>query len=155
MFFYFILIIMTLFLPFLIHVFHVFIVLFVILVPCLIHTPSLLLLHIVGCISLLIHWLNNDNSCSLTLLECSLRGISKEQALSHRFIAPLYNVSDNEWTTFLYIFTIILMCIAFLKLYYNKTLSIVYYNFCKLYSQNGNIHDYIRICKPLFDLKNE
>ena len=140
-------------LPFIIHVFHVFIILFVILVPCLLDIPSLLLLHIVGCISLIIHWLNNDNSCSLTLLECSLRGISKENALSHRFIAPLYNVSDNQWITLLYIFTITLMCTSFFKVYYNKTLSIVCSKLCKL-DKNSSMQDYILTCQPLFDFKN-
>jgi hypothetical protein len=141
-------------LPFIIHVFHVFIILFVILVPLIDIIPSFLILHIVGCFSLLVHWYYNDNSCSLTLLECSLRGISKQDALSYRFIAPIYNISDNEWIHLLYIITIILMCISILKLYYNPIIGNVY---TRLRALDWNNPDYFKqflsTSRPLFILK--
>lgn len=63
---------MSLLLAFIIHVFHIIVITFIILTPFFINIPSYLVLHVTSCISLLVHWWGNNDSCSLTLMESTL-----------------------------------------------------------------------------------
>lgn len=144
-------------LPFLVHVFHVFVVVFVILVPMVVEIPMFLILHITSCVSLLVHWEYNNNACSLTLLECYLRGIKEDEALSHRFIAPIYDiVSDNEWTGILKAVVVVLMMISIYKLYKTPMFSKVQENYEKHREEilklpwGERMTRYVAIARPLF-----
>lgn len=94
--------------------FHILVVLFMIITPFT-KIPMYLLLHIVFSLSLLVHWYNNNNICSLSLLESKLRGIEYNNSFTHKFIGPLYDISETEWSKICYSITIIL---AFISLYY-------------------------------------
>lgn len=103
----------------LISFFHLFIILFVIFAP-ISNTPSILILHVTFCISLIIHWLANNNECSLTFFESKLRGLDKTDSFSYKFIAPIYDISKTEWSKICYIITFIVLCISLYKLYNSK-----------------------------------
>lgn len=144
-------------LPFCIHVFHVFVVMYITLVPFFIEIPMFLILHITSCVSLLTHWAYNNNSCSLTLLECHLRGIKPQDAVSHRFIAPVYNiVSDNDWTAILYVSVVLLMLISIYKLYNIPAFSYVYNSYLEQREALTQLPwqerwlKYILLARPLF-----
>jgi Protein of Unknown function (DUF2784) len=144
-------------LPFLVHVFHVFVVAFVVLVPFVIEIPMFLILHIVSCVSLLVHWESNNNACSLTLLECYLRGIKEDEALSHRFIAPVYDiVTDNEWTGILKAVVVILMLISIYRLYKSPMFGKVQENYEKHRDEISKLgwgerwSRYVAISRPIF-----
>ncbi len=106
---------MLLLLADIIYVFHIFIILFVILAPFSNYSP-ILLLHVTGCISLLIHWYANNNMCSLTLIESKLRGIEEYESFSHKFIAPIYDISKTSWSKICYVITLTVFTISLYKL---------------------------------------
>lgn len=95
---------------------HGVIVLFVLL-GILSNAPMVLLLHATTCMSLLVHWYNNSNVCSLSMFEAYLRGINYTQSFTHSIIAPVYDISQTTWSNVCYIITICVMCISFYKLY--------------------------------------
>lgn len=103
----------------LIRIFHMIIILFVFLAPFS-NIPALLILHITFSFSLLVHWYYNNNACSLTLLEANLRGIDVNKSFTHQFIAPMYDISQTQWSRICYIITIILMSISIYYLYHSE-----------------------------------
>lgn len=104
------------FLANLVSIFHGLVVLFVILTP-LFDVPYFLILHFTFCVSLLVHWWGNSNVCSLSMLESKLRGLNYTESFTHKFVAPIYDVSNTTWSRICYILTIILMSISAYKIY--------------------------------------
>jgi hypothetical protein len=105
-----------------IFVFHVLIVLFMLLAPFS-GIPALLILHIVFGISLVAHWATNNNICSLTVLEGQLRGVHHTEGFLHKFIGPIYDICETDWSRFCYILTILLMLASVYNLYHSKDLA--------------------------------
>jgi len=114
----------TLFLANLIRIFHWTIIAFILLAPFS-NIPSLLILHITFSSSLLIHWINNNNMCSLSIMESKLRGLDYTESLTHKFISPLYDVSKTTWSSFCYVITILLACFSAYLLLNSKALKTV------------------------------
>ena len=112
----------NIFLANIIRIFHIFIILFVLIAPFT-NLTALLILHITFSISLLVHWVFNSNECSLTLLESQLRGLPRNESFSYKFISPIYNISNTDWSYFCYIITISLMCVSIYKLYHSEKLA--------------------------------
>lgn len=106
-----------------IRIFHIIVTLFIIITPFVISDFLILLLHVVSCLSLLIHWYTNNSICSLTLLESKLRGIPLEHSFIYSFIAPVYQflnlemISENNLTSFIYISIIFLLSVSLYKIY--------------------------------------
>lgn len=48
-----------------------------------------ILIHMFACISLMLHWLLNDNTCVLTHLESVLRQCDHSETLTHILFAPV------------------------------------------------------------------
>jgi hypothetical protein len=105
-----------------VRIFHIIVVIFVLLIPFS-NVPSFLILHITFSISLLLHWYYNNNECSLTYFEAKLRGLDRTQSFTHQFIAPMYEISNTQWSNICYIVTILLMCISMYYLYYSDKVS--------------------------------
>jgi hypothetical protein len=105
-----------------IRAFHTIVVIFILLAPFS-NIPAFLILHITFSISLLLHWYTNNNECSLTYLEAKLRGLDRTQAFTHKFIAPMYEMSSTEWSKICYIVTITLMCVSIYYLYNSDKVS--------------------------------
>ena len=61
--------------------------------------------------------------CSLSMFEAKLRGLDYTNSFSHQFIAPIYDISNTQWSTLCYIITITLMTISIYYLYNSKALS--------------------------------
>ena len=106
-----------------IFIFHLFVVAFIIFVPFL-NIPALLILHIVSCLSLFVHWGGSSDVCSLTVLEANLRGIDRQEGFLHQFVSPVYKITSTEWSNIVWILTSILACISIYKLYYSEKLKI-------------------------------
>lgn len=43
-----------------------------------------------------IHWLLNDDTCFLTIVECRLRGLQPSQSFIHRLVSPVYKIRDEH-----------------------------------------------------------
>ena len=126
----------------LINVFHMLIILFIIVAPFTNLTP-LLILHITFSISLLVHWIGNNNTCSLTLMESYLRGINSTESYSHKFIAPMYDIGDTEWSNICYIIVISLMLFSIYKLYTSEIVKKKYEIYIKS-NESVSFGDYIK-----------
>ena len=112
----------NIFLANMIYLFHVVVIIFVLLAPFS-NIPAFLILHVTFSFSLILHWYNNNNECSLTYMEAKLRGLDRTESFTHKFIAPLYDISKTEWSRLCYLITIVLMCVSIYYLYHSDKVS--------------------------------
>jgi len=104
---------------------HILFVLFVVLTPFT-NSNYLLLLHSITIPFIIIHWLMNDDTCVLTMVERNIKkglygdAYKEEECLTCRLIEPVYNfVNDNRtFSKIIYIITILLWSISVGKLVY-------------------------------------
>jgi c-di-AMP phosphodiesterase-like protein len=107
----------------LISVLHIIVILFVVCVP---FTKSnyLLILHIIVVPFILLHWILNNNTCSLTLAEKYIREKSygskpnDDECFTYKFIAPIYDFNKNHeaFSNFIYFATISLWLLSVYKI---------------------------------------
>ena len=106
----------------LISVLHLIVILFVVGAPFT-NSNYLLLLHIIVVPFILLHWILNNNTCSLTLAEKYIREKSygveadNEECFTYKFIAPIYDFNKNyeAFSNFIYASTITLWLISVYK----------------------------------------
>ncbi len=104
---------------------HTLLVLFVVLAP-FISSNYLLMLHFITIPFLIIHWLFNDNTCILTIIERNMRKqIYKEHyndddCFTCKLIEPIYDFKSNydKFSKIIYFVTIILWLVSASRLLY-------------------------------------
>jgi hypothetical protein len=105
---------------------HFLVVCFIVLVP-FINSNYLLLLHSILVPFIMIHWLLNDNTCVLSVIETNMRKhiygtntIDVNDCFTCKLINPIYDfrANYNDYSTIIYFITIILWSISLGKLYY-------------------------------------
>lgn len=96
----------------------------VILIPFS-NSNYLLLIYIIIMPFIMLHWILNNNNCSLTLLERELRKkiygkYSKADCLTCRLIEPVYDFLKNnqKFSILIYLITLLLLFMAIFKLGY-------------------------------------
>lgn len=97
----------------LITVLHALVILFVLSAPFS-DSNYLLIMHLIIVPFILLHWVVNNNTCSLTVAEHFIRekttgdNTDKEDCFTYKFIAPIYdfNKNNNSYSSFTYILTI-------------------------------------------------
>lgn len=111
----------------LIMVIHILFLLFLFIVPFT-NSNYLLLIHVIIAPFIMIHWLLNDNTCALTMMEKYVRQqmygsdvtVKDEDCFTCRIIDPIYkftdNYSNNSWIA--YAILTILWLISLSKLIY-------------------------------------
>lgn len=104
---------------------HICVVLFVIVVPFM-NSNYLLLMHSIIVPFIILHWIVNDNTCALSLIEKQIRkkmnnGISVDEndCFTCRIINPIYDFKSNyeQFSKFIYFITTVLWLISSSKLY--------------------------------------
>jgi len=103
---------------------HVIFVLFVALTPFL-NSNYILLLHAFTVPFLMLHWLVNDDTCILTIIESNLRKqiyqeeYEEEDCFTCKLIKPVYRFVDNynSFSKLIYLITFMFWTISFGKLY--------------------------------------
>lgn len=138
------------FLANLVFLFHIFVVLFIVFIPFLNVPPAFLILHIVSCICLIVHWWGNSNVCSLTILEGQLRGINRTNTFTHKFISPVYDITSTEWSNIVWIITIIVLFLSIYKLYNTDKFKISMKCYNDISSKQFSIKHIIECFRPLF-----
>jgi hypothetical protein len=124
----------------LITVLHVLVIIFVIGAPFS-DSNYLLIMHLIIVPFILLHWVLNNNTCSLTVAEKFIRdttagdNMDKEDCFTYKFIAPIYdfNKNNNNYSSFTYILTIGLWLITV-------------YNLLRKY-KNGEINSFADMSK--------
>lgn len=124
------------FLLYLIIVLHTLLVLFIVTIPFF-GKNYLLFLHALVGTGILIHWIANNNICSLTILEYKLREIitgkpvERNDCFMARLMDPIYDFKNNNYSlsVFLYVILISLTLLSMYKLrrnYKNGNLKNIY-----------------------------
>jgi hypothetical protein len=100
------------FLLYLIIVLHIILVLFIVTVPFF-GKNYLLFLHALGGVAILLHWIANNNICSLTVLEYKLREIitgkpvDRKDCFMARLIDPIYDFKKNNHSRRVFLYSVI------------------------------------------------
>ena len=88
-----------------------------------------LVMHAICVPFMMSHWLMNDNTCMLSVIELELRKklkmpVDKKECFTCQLIDPIYDFKANneEWTEYIYVLTTGFWVITLYKLYsmYNK-----------------------------------
>ncbi len=105
-------------LSWLIFIIHLLIVIFTLSIPFInfensnVQYKSILFLHIIWCLTLLIHWYFNNDTCGLSWLEQLITKKDMSKGFIYNIISPVYKITSNE----IKIITIILMFISIYKI---------------------------------------
>lgn len=97
----------------LINIIHLMVIIFVLATPFT-NSNYLMLLHIIVIPFIIIHWVFNNNTCCLTIVEKMIRektigtNVKAEDCFTYKLVAPIYDFSKEHETfsTFIYILTI-------------------------------------------------
>lgn len=119
---------------------HYILLIFIIVTP-FINIPLLSLLHIIIIPSILLHWILNNNICSLTIMEkfirrkISSKELENEDCFTCRLIGDVYDFKKNhsQYTKFLYFSMISLWIINVYKVcnYVKNNYGDLYNNYTK------------------------
>jgi hypothetical protein len=60
------------------------------------------------CIYLLFKWITDYRKCTVSYMECKLRGVKKEQGYIYRYLEPIFNLRDYYWAYMVVIVILIL-----------------------------------------------
>lgn len=106
-------------------VLHVLFILFVVITPFT-NSTYFLFLHVIFIPFLILHWIMNDNTCVLTIMERRIRqslsgneNIDDKDCFTCRLIEPVYDFKKNydSFSTYIYVITIGLWLISVYKLF--------------------------------------
>lgn len=82
--------------------------------------PNMLTLHLFTGPFLWLHWIVNNDACSLTLLEMKLRGTTDcSESFFHQLVSPIYKIRDEEIKPYVWMATIILWLVTLSKVIKN------------------------------------
>ncbi len=100
---------------------HILYILFIIITPFY-HSNYLLLLHSVLVPFMMLHWICNNNTCAVTIIEKTVRKIltgKDDKCISCEIIEPVYDFVNKykKYTMLIYIVTIMLWIISTGRLY--------------------------------------
>lgn len=93
---------------------HLCLVLFIVGVP-FVGNEWLLTMHAIIVPGIIMHWMTNNNICSLTYLESKLSGVSVNDTFIGKILFPFFEVNNK----FIYLIVLLLLFLTLLKL--NKT----------------------------------
>lgn len=65
---------------------------------------------------LIVHWIMNDDTCALTILEKKLRNVSKDEAFIQKVVSPIYKIPNDVYGKLCKIVIMCLYCIVLYKL---------------------------------------
>lgn len=107
----------------LIQVLHIIFILFVMLAP-FVNSNYFLTLHAIFIPFMISHWICNDNTCCLTLVERNIKkrldpNYTDNDCFTCQLIEPVYDFKKNykEYTVMIYTITILLWMVSVSKLY--------------------------------------
>lgn len=108
----------SVFLANVIKVLHILFVLWCIVIPFTNNEP-MLVLHLIVLPMLWLHWITNQDTCALTLIERHLRGVESKDSFFHNVVSPIYVISDNNMRTLAWAVSIALWFVTLSKILKN------------------------------------
>tara|TARA_A100001015_G_scaffold236948_1_gene269361 strand:- start:2386 stop:2610 length:225 start_codon:yes stop_codon:yes gene_type:complete len=64
----------------------------------------------------LIKWITNYRKCTISYIECKLRGVKKEKGIIYNVMEDVYDVNKSKYKYFIYTFVFIVFYINFKKM---------------------------------------
>ena len=80
-----------------------------------IRDPLINILNMSTCILIISKWLTNYNICSMGILECKLRRVSREDSYIYQILDNIVDINKNKEKYFFYILYTIILIINFRK----------------------------------------
>ena len=80
-----------------------------------IRDPLINILNMSTCILIISKWLTNYNVCSMGILECKLRRVSREDSYIYQILDNIVDINKNKEKYFFYILYTIILIINFRK----------------------------------------
>ena len=105
-----------------VYIIHIIVLIFVIVAPFT-NSNYLLFMHSILVPFIMLHWLLNNDSCAVTMIEKYARGggsvVNNEDCISYKIVGPIYNLTKDyaDHSKLTWITTIILWLISVGKLY--------------------------------------
>jgi hypothetical protein len=75
---------------------HLLIIIIITVTPFITNNPFILLYYCVMIFFLGLHWVTNDDTCVLTLIESKLRGKKSTETFMGKLISPVYKITSTE-----------------------------------------------------------
>jgi hypothetical protein len=104
-------------LAWLVRLLHIVLVIFVCVGP-FVNDLHLLLLYLMVVPFIYLHWVTNNDTCALTLMECKLRGIEPGKSFIHSLVSPVYKFNEQHESTFVWLATFALWLVAVYRYYF-------------------------------------
>jgi len=99
---------------------HIAIVIFIVASPFMKKRNWMIdVLHVVSVITLVAHWYMDEDTCFLTFLESTLRGIPVQESFVYSIVSPVYKISDEEIKSMVMAVTPVLGLISFVRILNN------------------------------------
>lgn len=84
-----------------------------------------LVLHLIATPFLWAHWLLNDDTCFLTLVEKQLRGLENDSAsFFHALVSPVYKMPDSDVRAACWLASIVLWLVTLSRVGWNDVLAV-------------------------------
>lgn len=95
---------------------HIVLIMFILL-GIFFEKKELVRIHAAILLSIMVHWILNNNSCFLTVLEKKIYGIeNNEETFIYQIVSPIYTVNDDEISKLVYLFTFFIYSYSVYKL---------------------------------------
>jgi hypothetical protein len=65
----------------------------------------------------MLKWLTNYRKCTVSYLECKIRGVKKEQGYLYNILEEIFDLNQSNLKYLVYLFTIIILIINYNKIY--------------------------------------
>jgi hypothetical protein len=64
----------------------------------------------------MLKWLTNYRKCTVSYLECKIRGVKKEQGYLYNILEEIYDLNQTDIKYLVYLFTLIIIWINYTKI---------------------------------------
>ena len=118
-------------------------ILFIVIMPFT-HEINWLVVHVSACMSIFTHWMANDNTCFMSLVEAKLRGIPKDHSFIHSMVAPIYDMNKKQTCTLTYIILFLLMSLSLYKIFTSQR----WKDAKQLYSKTKQLKSFLLLLAP-------
>jgi hypothetical protein len=63
----------------------------------------------------LLKWLTNYRKCTISYIECKLRGVKKEEGFIYNLLEPIIDLNKSDWKDFIYAITFVILITNYWK----------------------------------------
>lgn len=68
------------------------------------------------CFFLLVKWILDYRKCTVSYIECKLRGVKKENGIVYNIMEEIYDINKSKYKYFVYIFVFCVFIVNYKKL---------------------------------------